>query len=138
MSALVPNVSPSGAAACSVCTRAAFFQACGEWSGGHGLIRRRVNTCASHVIEAIQLLRAWGHASGLVDGWLTVLAIDPYALPRLAALGITDPGFAFYSAPIARPVAAAGREEGNPTASAADPETLRPRHRRAFFAKKCL
>lgn len=137
MSALVPNVPPSGVAACSVCTRAAFFQACVEWQGGNGLIRRRVNTCASHVIEAIQLLRAWGHVSGLVDGWLTVLAIDPYALPRLAALGIADPGFAFYSAPIAWPVATAGREEGNAAATAAGPRTVRPRRRRAGFAKKC-
>lgn len=39
MSALVPYVPPSGAAACSVCTRAAFFQACVEWQGGNGLIR---------------------------------------------------------------------------------------------------
>ena len=31
-----------------------------------------------------------------------MLAIDPYALPRLAALGIPEPGFAFYTAPIAQ------------------------------------
>jgi hypothetical protein len=111
----VPNVTPGGAAACSECTRAAFFQARVEWPPGyapsrehgreHGreLTGRRANACASHLVEVIQLLRAWARGSHLTGGWLTVLAIDPYALPRLAALGIPEPGFAFYTAPITQP-----------------------------------
>jgi hypothetical protein len=95
---VTPDLTPSGAVACIVCARAAFFQARVEWPAGRERIRRRASACASHVIDAIQLLRAWGHDSQLTAGWLTVLAIDPYALPRLAALGIADPGFIFYSA----------------------------------------
>jgi hypothetical protein len=35
-----------------------------------------------------------------------VTANDPYALPRVAALGIPEPGFAFYTAPVTQaPVA---------------------------------
>jgi hypothetical protein len=103
----VPNVTPGGAARCSECTRAAFFQARVEWPPGRGHGRehsgRRANACASHLVDVIQLLRTWARGSHLTGGWLTVLAIDPYALPRLAALGIPEPGFAFYTAPITQP-----------------------------------
>jgi hypothetical protein len=98
MTATDTNITPSAAVGCVLCAREAFFQARVEWAAGRERIRRRANACASHVIEAIQLLRAWGHDSELTGGWLTVLAIDPHALPRLAALGIADPGFIFYSA----------------------------------------
>jgi len=100
MSAPVQNVTPDGAATCSECTRAACFQARVEWPPGREHTRRRANACASHLVEVIQLLRTWARDSHLTGGWLTVLAIDPYALPRLAALGIPEPGFAFYTAPI--------------------------------------
>jgi hypothetical protein len=100
MSAPVPNVTPSGAAACSACPRAAFFQARIEWPPGAEHIRRRANACASHLVDVIETLRAWAQGSQLAGGWLTVLAIDPYALPRAAALGVAEPGFAFHSAPI--------------------------------------
>jgi hypothetical protein len=106
MPALVPNVTPGGAAACNACPRAACFQVRVEGSPGHAC--RRENACASHLVDVIDLLRAWARDRRLAGGWLTVLAIDPYALPRLAALGIPEPGFAFYSAPItATPVTAA-------------------------------
>jgi hypothetical protein len=98
MSALVPHVTPKGATACSTCSRAACFQARIESTAGSEQTRRHANACASHLVEVIQLLRAG--ARELTGGWLTVLAIDPYALPRLAALGVTDQGFAFYSAPV--------------------------------------
>jgi hypothetical protein len=98
MTITLPDVAPTGVVECTVCTRAAFFQARVEWAAGHERVRRRANACASHVIDAVQLLRAWGHELELAGGWLTVLAIDPYAMPRLAALGIADPGFVFYSA----------------------------------------
>jgi len=111
MTATVQNLTPTGAVACLLCPREAFFQARVEWAAGPERTRRRANACASHVIDAIQLLRAWGHDSALTGGWLTVLAIDPYAMPRLAALGIADPGFIFYSARLSGHGAARQREE---------------------------
>jgi hypothetical protein len=93
--------------ACSVCTRAAFFQARLESAAGHEPILRRANACASHLVEVILQLRAWARRHHVTRGWLTALAIDPYGMPRLAALGITDPGFAFYSAPLTPPNATA-------------------------------
>ena len=100
MPAPVPNVTSGGAAACDACPRAAFFQVRIEGPPGHERTRRRANACATHLVEVIERLRAWAGDSHLAGGWLTVLAIDAYALPRLAALGIPEPGFAFYSAPI--------------------------------------
>lgn len=99
-SAPVPDVTPGGAVTCSECTREAFFQARVEWPPGREHTQKRANACASHLVEVIELLRTWARGSHLTGGWLTVLAIDPYALPRLAALGIPEPGFAFYTAPI--------------------------------------
>jgi hypothetical protein len=100
MSAPAPNITPGEPTACSACTRAAFFQARVEWPPGKEQARRRANACAGHLVDVIQQLRDWARDSQLPGSWLTVLAIDPYALPRLAALGIPEPGFAFYSAPI--------------------------------------
>jgi hypothetical protein len=111
MTPIPQYVTRGGAVACVLCAREAFFQARVEWAAGRERIRRRANACATHVIEAIQLLRAWGHDSELTGGWLTVLAIDPHALPRLAALGIADPGFMFYSARLTAPGAGRRREE---------------------------
>jgi hypothetical protein len=109
--ALIPNLAPREAAACSACNREACFQARVDPAAGHDHAARRANACASHLVEVVQILRAWARSSRLSGGWLTVLAIDPYALSRLAAVGVTDHGFAFYSAPINRPVVAAGRGE---------------------------
>jgi hypothetical protein len=98
---------PSGVAvACVVCSGAAFFQARAEWPGGRTRVSRRASACADHVVEAIQLLRAWGHDLDLDGGWLTVLAVDPHARARPApadADGDADTGaaaFPFYSAPL--------------------------------------
>jgi hypothetical protein len=108
----IPTVVPKRAVACAVCTHAAFFQARIEYPPGPEFIRQRANACSGHLVDIIQLLQAWTRARQLTSGsWLTVLAIDPYALPRLAALGVSDPGFAFYSAPIARFGATTRREE---------------------------
>ncbi|MGH3165148.1 MAG: hypothetical protein ACRDN0_04530 [Trebonia sp.] len=86
------------ATACTVCSRAAFFQARVEWPRDHSRVSRHAIACAAHVVEAIQLLRAWGHDCGLSDGWLTVLAIDPHALGGPG--GGAAPGLPFYSAPL--------------------------------------
>jgi hypothetical protein len=105
----VQKVIPKRAVACTECTRAAFFQARIEFPGGPEFIRRRANACSSHLIDIIQSLHSWARVRQLTTGgWLTVLAIDPYALPRLAALGIADPGFAFYSARIPSSVRSLG------------------------------
>ncbi|HEY6790512.1 MAG TPA: hypothetical protein VI365_24720 [Trebonia sp.] len=100
MSVTLPNLTAKGAAACSVCPRAASFQARVESPADAEHPFRRANACASHLVEVIEELRAWARARQLADGLLTVLAIDPYALPWLAARGITDHGFAFYTAPV--------------------------------------
>lgn len=84
--------------ACTVCSRAAIFQARAEWPHDRTRVSRHAIACADHVVEAIQLLRAWGHDRGLTDGWLTVLAIDPHALGHHGE-GV-EPGLAFYSAPL--------------------------------------
>ena len=68
----VPNVTPGGAAACNACPRAAFFQVRAEWPPSSGHTRRRANACASHLVEAIEQLRAWARDSHLTGGWLTV------------------------------------------------------------------
>jgi hypothetical protein len=103
---------PKRAAECTECTRPAFFQARLEYPAGAEFIRRRANACSGHLTDIIELLRSWARDRELASGaWLTVLAIDPYALPRLAALGIADPGLAFYSAPVTRLGAAAEYEE---------------------------
>jgi hypothetical protein len=110
--ALIPNPAPSLAGRCSACRRDACFQARVDPAAGHEHAARRANACASHLVEVIQMLRAWASSSRLAGGWLTVLAIDPYAVSRLAADGVTDHGFPFYSAPLNRPDVVARREEG--------------------------
>jgi hypothetical protein len=108
----VQQVTAEQAVACTECDRTASFQARIEYPAGPEFVRRRANACSGHLIDIIQTLRSWARARHLAaGGWLTVLVIDPYALPRLAALGITDPGFAFYSAPITRFGAADRHEE---------------------------
>jgi len=101
--AALQQVPANRAVACVSCQRSAFFQARVEYPAGPEFIRRRANACSAHLVDVIQLLRDWARGRRLASGgWLTVLAIDPYALLRLAAVGVTDPGFVFYSAPITR------------------------------------
>jgi hypothetical protein len=102
MSPPAQNVIPAEAATCSTCPRPAYFQARIDTLPPSGRTRRRANACASHLIEAMELLRAWNQAHDIAGGRLTVAAIDPYALPWMTAQGISDYGFAFYSAPITR------------------------------------
>lgn len=40
---------------------------------------RRALACAYHVADVIEALRAWAREHGLVDGHLTILAIEPAA-----------------------------------------------------------
>ncbi|HSZ40700.1 MAG TPA: hypothetical protein VK817_12135 [Trebonia sp.] len=98
----VAVIPPGIATACVACSGAAFFQARAEWPRGGTGVSRHASACADHVVEAIQLLRAWGHDCELADGWLTVLAIDPHALGRTGGKG-EQPGLPFYSAPLVTP-----------------------------------
>ena len=40
---------------------------------------QRANACAYHVADVIQALRAWAAEHGVIDGALTILAIEPAA-----------------------------------------------------------
>ncbi len=44
-----------------------------------GQAHRQANACAYHVAEVIQALRAWAAEHGVIDGALTILAIEPAA-----------------------------------------------------------
>ena len=98
MAVPVAGLPPGIVTACIVCSGAAFFQARAQWPRGRTRVSRHASACADHVVEAIQLLRAWGHDCQLTDGWLTVLAIDPHA-----SRGTAAPGLPFYSAPLVTP-----------------------------------
>ena len=41
--------------------------------------QRRADACAYHVAEVIEALRAWAAERGVVDGALTILAVEPVA-----------------------------------------------------------
>jgi hypothetical protein len=102
---------------CTACTRAAFFQARVESPAGPEFVLRRVNACAGHLVEVIIQLRAWACRRHVSCGRLTLLAIDPYALSRLAARNVPAPGFIFYSAPLTDPLSADVTEPGGTMAS---------------------
>ena len=58
---------------------------------------RQANACAYHVADVIQALRAWAGEHGVIDGELTILAIEPAAGGRQPS-GPDHPdlrGFAF-------------------------------------------
>ena len=44
-----------------------------------GQAQRQANACAYHVADVIQALRAWAAERGVIDGALTILAIEPAA-----------------------------------------------------------
>ncbi len=71
---------------------------------------RQSNACAYHVADVIQALRAWAGERALIDGQLTILAIEPAAGGRQpGGPDQTDyRGFAFSTIPLA----AARREPG--------------------------
>jgi hypothetical protein len=63
---------------------------------------RRANACAYHVADVIEALRAWAAEHGVVDGALTILAIEPAAGGR-QPVGQGQPdlrGFAFSTIPL--------------------------------------
>ncbi|MGD0240931.1 MAG: hypothetical protein ABSB59_11475 [Streptosporangiaceae bacterium] len=44
-----------------------------------GQAYRQANACVYHVADVIQALRAWAAEHGVIDGALTILAIEPAA-----------------------------------------------------------
>src|SRR6185295_1779469 len=63
---------------------------------------RRANACAYHVADVIEGLRGWAAEHGVVDGALTILAIEPAAGGRQPD-GQDQPdlrGFAFSTIPL--------------------------------------
>ena len=66
---------------------------------------RHANACAYHVADVIEALRAWAAEHGVVDGALTILAIEPAAGGR-QPVGQDQPdlrGFAFSTIPLDEP-----------------------------------
>jgi hypothetical protein len=80
---------------------------------------RQSNACAYHVADVIQALRAWAGQRTLVDGQLTILAIEPTAGGRQAGgpdrIGLR--GFAFSTIPLTPP------HRRDPEASVGSPAT---------------
>jgi len=65
-------------------------------------VHRRANACAYHVADVIEGLRGWAAEHGVVDGALTILAIEPAAGGR-QPVGQDQPdlrGFAFSTIPL--------------------------------------
>jgi hypothetical protein len=64
---------------------------------------RRVNACAYHVADVIQAVRAWAGEHGVIDGELTILAIEPAAGGRQPSEADRPDlrGFAFSTIPLA-------------------------------------
>jgi hypothetical protein len=92
-----------------------------------GQAHRQSNACAYHVADVIQALRAWAGERSVVDGQLTILAIEPAAGGRQPG-GSGGPdrsglrGFAFSTIPLT------SAQLGDPeTAQLGDPETAQLR-----------
>ena len=74
---------------------------------------QRANACAYHVADVIEAVRRWAAEHGVVDGALTILAIEPAAGGRQPT-GEDHPdlhGFAFSTIPLDSGPPAAGRPE---------------------------
>jgi hypothetical protein len=62
-------------------------------AASRGQAHRQANACAYHVADVIQALRAWAAEHGVIDGALTILAIEPAAGGRQpGGSGKGDPG----------------------------------------------
>jgi hypothetical protein len=104
------RVSPGACDADSECHHAPCFQVRLEASSG-GQEHRQANACAYHVADVIQALRAWAAEHGVIDGALTILAIEAAAGGRRPdgpdqPRGPDDPdlhGFAFSRIPLGSP-----------------------------------
>ena len=76
-------------------------------ASSRGQAHRQANACAYHVADVIQALRAWAAEHGVIDGALTILAIEPAAGGRQPAGRRPDlRGFAFSTIPLGSRTAA--------------------------------
>jgi hypothetical protein len=93
---MTPPDSRASLGACdadSECLHVPCFQVQLEASS-RGQAHRQANACAYHVADVIQALRAWAAEHGLIDGALTILAIEPAAGGRQpGGSGRGDQGF---------------------------------------------
>jgi hypothetical protein len=68
-------------------------------TAGSRPVRRSAGACGRHLGDVVQILTAWARDSGLTDGQLTILAVDPAAECRRHGPGglphHVEPGFAF-------------------------------------------
>lgn len=95
------RASPGTCDADAKCLHAPCFQVQLDASGS-AQAHRRVNACVYHVTDVIQTSRAWARKHGVVDGKLTILAIEPAAGGR-ELNGADHPdlrGFAFSTIPL--------------------------------------
>jgi hypothetical protein len=72
------RASPGACDADSECLHVPCFQVQLD-AFSRGQAHRQANACAYHVADVIQALRAWAAEHGVIDGALTVLAIEPAA-----------------------------------------------------------
>ena len=101
------RTSPGACDADSECLHVPCFQVQLEASS-RGQAHRQANACVYHVADVIQALRAWAAEHGVIDGALTILAIEPAAGGRPPdgsgqARGPGDPdlhGFPFSRIPL--------------------------------------
>ena len=77
---MTPPDSRASQGACdadSECLHVPCFQV--QLEARHVQAHRQANACAYHVADVIQALRAWAAEHGVIDGALTILAIEPAA-----------------------------------------------------------
>ena len=72
------RVSPGACDADAECLHVPCFQVQLDTSS-RGQAHRQANACVYHVADVIQALRAWAAEHGVIDGALTILAIEPAA-----------------------------------------------------------
>jgi hypothetical protein len=78
---MTPPDSRASQGACdadSECLHVPCFQVQLE-AASRGQAHRQANACVYHVADVIQALRAWAAEHGVIDGALTILAIEPAA-----------------------------------------------------------
>jgi hypothetical protein len=88
------------------CDRTPCFQARLEARGALSPVRKNADLCAEHLGDVVLELTAWAHSSGLTDGQVTVLILDPAPGEQLvspvACHGEPSEGLPFGTIPLNR------------------------------------
>ena len=105
------QASPDACDADSQCLHVPCFQV--QLDGRPRQAHQRANACAYHVADVIEALRRWAAEHGVVDGALTILAIEPAAGGRQPTAEDRPDlrGFAFSTIPLDSGPPTAGRTE---------------------------